>query len=244
MTSIEATPDPGAVLPALGVVIPARNEERRLARCLRALSIAEKHLRATHPTAPPVVIAVVLDSCTDGSRAIVDKWPSVEVLTGDFGNVGAARAAGVAHLLGRSSGSPVPDWIACTDADSTVPADWLLQHLLHARADTDLLLGVVRPDPTEISAALLRRWQHEYRSANGHSHVHGANMGVRASAYRRAGGFPPLAEHEDVALVHRIRAFGGLVVSAALTPVLTSARTHGRTPGGMAGYLSALVEQG
>jgi hypothetical protein len=34
----------------------------------------------------------------------------------------------------------------------------------------------------------------------GHHHVHGANLGMSASAYGAAGGFPPLRTHEDVAL--------------------------------------------
>jgi hypothetical protein len=58
--------------------------------------------------------------------------------------------------------------------------------------------------------------------------------------YRRAGGFPSNAEHEDVLLARRIRSLGGRVVSAAGHPVLTSARLDGRTPGGVAGYLRSL----
>ena len=36
---------------------------------------------------------------------------------------------------------------------------------------------------------------------NQHPHVHGANLGFRASAYLRAGGFPALPTAEDHALV-------------------------------------------
>ena len=225
--------------PVLAVVIPARNEQQRLARCLRAVHEAEALLHRRMPTAPPTRIVVVLDSCTDGSRFVVDQWRDVEVLTRDVGNVGAARAAGVEYVLASPDGAR-PEWIACTDADSAVPPEWLVQQMNHALADTDLLLGVVRPDAAELRPSSMNRWMSQYHLQDGHPHVHGANMGVRADMYRRAGGFPPLAEHEDVALAQRIRSLGGRVVSTAGHPVVTSARIDGRTPGGMAGYLKSL----
>lgn len=230
-------------LPTLAVVVPARNEEKRLARCLESIIAADDHLRAVSPPLPPTRIVVVLDRCTDRSRAVVDDWPTVEPLSCEFGNVGAARAAGVDYLIGTSScpsRRKVPDWIACTDADSAVPSDWLQHQLSHARADTDLLLGMVRPDSSEMTPGGSLRWLAAHQPVHGHPHVHGANLGIRTRMYRRAGGFPALAEHEDVALAERVRTIGGRVVSTASSPVLTSARTRGRTPGGMAGYLAAL----
>ena len=226
-------------LPVLGVVIPARNERDRLPRCLRAVFAADAQLRRELADAPPVRVVVVLDRCTDGSDSVVARWPGVETLIRDFGNVGAARAAGVAHLLGSPGGREL-EWIACTDADSAVPAGWLVHQMNHARSDTDLLLGVVRPDALELEPSSLNRWMSQYHLHDGHPHVHGANMGFRVGAYRRAGGFPALAEHEDVVLARRIRSLGSRVVSAAAHPVLTSGRMDGRTPGGLAGDLRSL----
>jgi hypothetical protein len=117
----------------------------------------------------------------------------------------------------------------------------LVDHLRHACADTDLLLGLVRPDADELQPSSLNRWMSQYHLHDGHPHIHGANMGVRTSMYRRAGGFLPLAEHEDVALTRRIRDLQGRVVSVSADPVLTSARFDGRTPGGMAGYLRSMT---
>lgn len=228
-------------LPGLAVVIPARNEQDRLPRCLSAVSDAAALLHRRMPDAPQTRIVVVLDSCTDRSRSIVDQWSGVEVLTRHFGNVGAARAAGVEFLLAAPPEAR-PAWIACTDADSAVPAEWLVQQMSHARADTDLLLGVVRPDAEELQPSSMNRWMSQYHLKDGHPHVHGANMGVRADMYRRAGGFPPLTEHEDVVLAQRITSLGGRVVSTAGHPVLTSARVDGRTPGGMAAYLKSMTE--
>ena len=229
-------------LPALAVVIPARNEEKRLPRCLQAVLRADDLMHAHLKAAPATRIVVVLDNCTDQSRAVVDRWPQVEVLIRQFGNVGAARAAGVDHVLSTEVTADHPDWIACTDADSAVPVDWLLHQMDHARAGTDLLLGLVRPDGTEMLPNLMDRWLSRYQRVDGHPHIHGANMGIRVGMYQKAGGFPLIAEHEDVALTHRIRSAGGRVVSTSHSAVLTSARTKGRTPGGMAGYLEMLAQ--
>ena len=56
--------------------------------------------------------------------------------------------------------------------------------------------------------------------------------------YEAAGGFPPVAEHEDVRLVEAVRALAEARVRATdTTRVLTSSRLTGRTPGGFAGHL-------
>ena len=225
----------------LAVVIPARNEEHRLPACLEAIIRAESVLRQRHPQVRPTEIVVVLDRCTDGTAQVAERWPQVQALVSDYGNVGAARAAGVRFALQARGGQPAPEWIACTDADSVVPPEWLVGQLTHASAGTDLLLGLALPDPAEVPAQVMRRWTARHRLTDGHSHVHGANLGIRTAMYLRAGGFPALAEHEDVALVDRVQVCGGTVVSTADQPVLTSGRTTGRTPGGMAGYLHDLA---
>lgn len=226
--------------PRLAVVVPARNEERRLPRCLDALQAAEAMLRAEYPSGDPTRVIVVLDCCTDRSEQVLSDRPMVEVVVSRYGLVGAARAAGIEKaLLGNDTGRR-PDWIACTDADSAVPADWLVTQLSHADSGTDLLLGLVQPDPSELTPELLGSWISAHRVTDGHPHIHGANLGVSAEMYWRAGGFAEVAVHEDVLLTERIRELGGRVVSTASSPVLTSARTSGRTPAGMAGYLTKL----
>jgi hypothetical protein len=67
-----------------------------------------------------------------------------------------------------------------------------------------------------------------YVDADGHRHVHGANLGVSAEAYRRAGGFPPLTCSEDVALVDRLIATGARIAWSAAPRVITSARRFWR----------------
>ena len=223
------------------VVVPARNEERLLPRCLQALQDAADRLAAERPGVA-VRVVVVLDRCSDGSAEIVAGWPGVVVVVSDHGRVGTARALGVDHGLGVSPVPPPGVWIGSTDADSAVPPDWLLTQLRYADEGVDLVLGTVRPDPAELPDPVVRRWLNRHDLADGHPHVHAANLGVRADIYRAVGGFAGVDVHEDVFLATAVRGAGGRVVSTGASPVLTSARVTGRTPGGMAGYLSDLAE--
>ena len=69
-------------------------------------------------------------------------------------------------------------------------------------------MGTVEPRPGDLSPAALSAWHQRHTTADGHDHVHGANLGFTLAAYRSAGGFPPVPTHEDVALVAAARAAG------------------------------------
>jgi hypothetical protein len=132
-------------------------------------------------------------------------------------------------------------WIANTDADSAVPADWLQTHLRFASTGVDLLRGMVQPNPADVPGQLLLDWHDRHELVDGHRHVHGANMGIRGGMYLAVGGFPDVASDEDVLLANATRRVDGRVMSTRASPVETSARLSGRTPGGMAGYLGELA---
>jgi glycosyltransferase involved in cell wall biosynthesis len=224
------------------VVVPARNEERRLGRALTAVRGAARVLSATRPSVT-VAVVVVLDRCTDGTADVLRRFPGVRAVTSTAGMVGAARRSGIAAALADPAAIAAHTWVATTDADSVVPSDWLCRHLDIAHAGADLMLGTVVPDPAELDERALAAWTTQHPQVDGHPYVHGANLGVRADTYLRAGGFAEVREHEDVLLTAAVRALGGVVVSPAGGPVRTSARTVGRTPGGFAEYLGALQRQ-
>ncbi|WP_374754088.1 glycosyltransferase family 2 protein, partial [Streptomyces sp. SM12] len=128
-------------------------------------------------------------------------------------------------------------WIACTDADSRVPPGWLLRQARWAAAGWCATVGTVRPHgwPPELDA-VVRRHQGRYRAAlrpDTHPHVHGANLGVRASAYEDAGGFPDVLTGEDRALVAALADAGHRLLRTGSCPVATSARL---TPRAVHGY--------
>lgn len=104
---------------------------------------------------------------------------------------------------------------------------------------TDLVLGQARTDPRDLDEATYREWSRLHPSTHATRHVHGANLGVRWSAFEAAGGFPPVPEHEDVLLVEAVVAAGANV--AAGPTILTSGRLRGRVDGGFSGYLRLLA---
>jgi len=92
--------------------------------------------------------------------------------------------------------------------------------------------------PPHVSAAFAAR----YGSDGGpHSHVHGANLGIRASAYLAAGGFMPLRTAEDHALVAAAARAGCSVLRADDFTVQTSARRQARAPLGFSHLLRTLT---
>ncbi|WP_346768827.1 glycosyltransferase [Crystallibacter degradans] len=228
------------------VVVPVRNEEELLAGCIRCIRHAMDRLEAARPGLT-AALTVVLDGCTDGwaaiARAAAAQDGRIEILAADYGSVGAARAAGTAAALERvrdSTGAMETVWIACTDADTLVPGNWLTAFVGLANAGADAVTGTVEPDPAQLDAERLAAWHQRHgRSAEAAS-VHGANLGMRASAYLAAGGFRDMAEHEDVRLVEDLRSSGATVRASRALHAVTSGRLEGRTPGGFAGYLAAL----
>ncbi len=75
-----------------------------------------------------------------------------------------------------------------------------------------------------------------------HPHVHGANLGIRASAYLATGGFRPLRTAEDHAMLAAATQAGRPVVHAGDIPVQTSGRRLARAPRGFSKLLRTLAD--
>lgn len=218
----------------IGILIPAHNEEDLLEECIRAALRAACHERLEGET---VLVLVVLDSCTDRSSEIVDRYP-VQSLAIEARNVGQARAAGARFLLDRGV-----RWISCSDADSRVAKDWLVAQLA---LGADAVCGTVTVDQWNIAfdeSAQIRYHQH-YQARDGHRHIHGANLGISAEAYQRAGGFEPLACDEDVQLVRQLERCGANIAWSQRPQVLTSARLDSRARGGFGDFLRDMAQIG
>lgn len=230
--------DAGVDVIAVAIVVPVHNEAELLGECLRALELAvdTAQRRGIH-----CVVRIVLDDCTDDSSLIAaaHAFPTIGI---DAARVGAARAHGVAAALDELAG--LDDrvvWIANTDADSAVPANWITAQCELAADGADVVLGTVRPDFADLSPAHRRHWLRVHVPGRPAGNVHGASLGVRASTYRAAGGFEAVAVHEDVELVARCRLAGADVRASDRAEVLTSGRFVGRTPDGYAAFLRALA---
>ena len=227
-----------------GVVVPAHDEEELLPACLAALRTA------AGAAGVPVRLLVVADACTDATAAVAAA-AGAEVIRIRARNVGAARAAGMARLLRRMEGTNpaapglATTWLVTTDADTVVPPDWLRRQLGYADQGWDVVLGTVTVTdwaghPPHAPAVFAARYEF---GAGPHPHVHGANLGIRASAYLAAGGFRPLPTAEDHALLAAATEAGCQVLQAGDITVETSARRQARAPRGFSHALRALAAE-
>ncbi len=225
------------------VVIPANNEQAAIGACLDALLSARRHADDALGGRVDSRAVVVLDSCVDATEAQITAAHGVRVIHARLARAGSARAFGVAHARRGLDIEPSRVWIASTDADSRVPVDWITTMIRCAERGADVVLGTVRPDVARTSSTY-RQWRRRYVISDGHPHVHGANLGLRANVYDRIGGWPLLAFDEDVELARRAEAHADIsVVRTGAIPVVTSARLTGRAPHGFAGYLWRLPSE-
>ena len=224
----------------VGVVIPAHNEQDLLPTCLASVRRAAQALRGL-----PVHVVVAADACED-LTAQAGRRGGASVVTVGARSAGAARAAGAAEVLRRARHlDPAGVWLATTDADTLVPVNWLRQQVRYASQGWDAVVGTIRvADWSSYSPgtrSLFRERYEGFATGTGlHTHVHGANLGFRASAYLRAGGFPALPTAEDHALVVALTVGGSRVLRTRALPVVTSARREARAPHGFSHYLRQL----
>ena len=116
-----------------------------------------------------------------------------------------------------------------------IAPDWLSVQL---SLGSDAVCGMVAVhDWGSYGERMRSHFEATYTDADGHQHIHGANLGVSAQAYRDAGGFQPLVSSEDVALVRALHACGALIAWSAAPRVVTSARRVFRAPGGFGATL-------
>lgn len=213
----------------IGVLVPAHNEQALIGDCLRSIQAAA---RCPALAGERVEIVVALDRCSDATAAICAAL-GVRTVALDAHCVGRARAMAAQALLDAGA-----RWLASTDADSQVPADWLSAQVTMG---ADAFMGTVRVSDwldfaPRVRAVFLAGEQH----VDGHPHVHGANLGLSAAAYRAVGGFAALAAHEDRALLDALEGGGFSVARRAAPAVVTSARRDARAREGFGDYLLAL----
>ncbi|MFJ9406597.1 glycosyltransferase [Streptomyces sp. NPDC101393] len=231
---------------AIAVLIPAHNEEDLLPRALAAVEAAARHpaLAELH-----VLTVVAADACVDDTAKVASE-AGARVLHLGAQNPGKARAAAAQHALAALETSTTATWIASTDADSVVPPNWLAFQLDQARAGWEAVIGTVtvtRWPPIPQLADRHHQLYNASRPTSGvlwrHPHVHGANLGVAATAYREVGGFAHLPVGEDHALVSALERNGHRVLRTPECPVETSSRLRPRAVGGFGEHLAQLAAE-
>ncbi|NNJ09723.1 glycosyltransferase [Chloroflexales bacterium ZM16-3] len=212
-----AAPAIPAEPPLISILIPARNEERSIGRCVRA-ALAQSY--------PQIEVIVVDDGSTDGTGAILAEVADVRlrVIAGrplPDGWVGKCNAC--QQIGEQASGA----WLLFLDAD-TVPAPDLVAALLSTASirRLDLLtifpfleLGtfwerVVLPPFLALITALFPFEQMERPDVRPDQVLaNGQCIFVRRAAYEGVGGHAAVRGEvlEDVRLAQAIRAAGGRV---------------------------------
>jgi glucosyl-3-phosphoglycerate synthase len=224
-------------------VIPARNEQARIAACLQALAAQ---------TISSFETIVVLDACADSTESVARRTAerlglTVHFISGPGRGSGPARRLGMDLAADRLLAAGVPNGlIACTDADTCPAPNWLERQLAHIRAGARVIAGRVELDPAErqeLSDGALRRRErdaahrlervHRIDTGAKHHHFAGASLGITVAVYRSVGGLEPLSALEDAAFADRLAAHGVPILRPADVEVYTSARRSGRALRGL-----------
>lgn len=222
------------------VLVPARNEETLLPRCLKSI-LAACDILPNYCTAD---IIVTVDLSTDRTFKIAEdylqgKGKVVEITKA---NVGCARQYAAKIALSRYQGLLTQCWLANTDADCEVPATWLVDQITLANTGVQGIAGIVKIDSfLEHDINVPERFKDSYtlHLDGTHPHVHGANLGIRADVYQEAGGWGELETAEDHDLWNRLSLYNISKVSDSRLWVSTSGRRVGRAPRGFADKLAS-----
>ena len=117
----------------IAIVIPARDEEELLPRCLRSVQNARRML-------PPDLtsdLIVVADQSTDGTFKIARELiqENGTVVETEVGCVGSARALGARRAMERYDGARTAAGLPTPDADWQMPATSFLDQLASQTLD-------------------------------------------------------------------------------------------------------------
>jgi cellulose synthase/poly-beta-1,6-N-acetylglucosamine synthase-like glycosyltransferase len=255
------------IRPGFVVAVPVKDEEERLPACLRALAQQrDRSGQPIPPTL--VRMVVLANNCSDRSASLARKLGrglSLDVrvvearLPRAVAHAGSARRAVMdlaeAWLVEAGEKDGV---ILTTDADSQVAPNWIAENLAAFADGAETVLGRIDLDEEGafLPEALHRRgaledtyerlltelswlldpldhnpWPH-------HATISGASLGVTRAAYCRVGRLPRVRLGEDKALIGLLSRQDARIRYCSTVHVITSGRTHGRAPGGVADALA------
>ena len=252
--------------PGFVVAIPVKDEEERLPACLRALAQQRDRLGRPIPPAL-VRIVVFANNCTDQSASLARRLGEslslhIRIVEASFrptaAHAGNARRAAM-DIAGAwlEEGGEREGVILTTDADSQVAPNWIAENLAAFAAGAEAVLGRIDLDEegAYLPEALHRRgeledtyerlltelswlldplehdpWPH-------HATISGASLGITRAAYCRVGRLPRVPLGEDKALIALLSRHDARIRHCPTAHVITSGRTDGRAPGGVADTL-------
>jgi hypothetical protein len=255
------------IRPGFVVAVPVKDEEERLPACLRALAQQlDRSGQPIPPTLVRVVLFA--NNCTDQSaslgRSLGEDW-SLDIrvveasLPAGAAHAGAARRAAMDLAeTWLEEGGERDGVILTTDADSQVAPSWIAENMAAFEAGAEAVLGRIDLDEDGrlLPAALHRRGELEdtyerlltelswlldpleHNPWPHHATISGASLGVTRAAYCRVGRLPRVPLGEDKALIGLLSREDARIRYSPTVHVITSGRTNGRAPGGVADTLA------
>ncbi len=204
--------------PTVSVVIPAYNEEHIISACLQSLSFQE--------TTEPFEVIVVDNKSTDKTAEVARGFSElldIRVIREEQQGRGAARKAGFAAARG--------EFILSTDADATVPTDWIatLSGVLRSQPDAVAVTGPAKimdcsPFKNWLLTGLFSVYIRIDMTLKGYTCMNGFNFAVRKSVYEKVGGFDARNDaQEDMELTLRIKNAGRIAL-VKVGPVISGRR--------------------
>jgi cellulose synthase/poly-beta-1,6-N-acetylglucosamine synthase-like glycosyltransferase len=236
--SAEAEKITPAQFPPVSIIIPARNEVRRIAPLLASL---EKQTYNNQATGGFEIIFI--DDCSDdGTAELLSEFCSrvacakLFTLTKNDGNNRKQFAISEALKIARG------EILLFTDADCEVPPTWAMamtSYLLSDTACAAVLGPVLKKWSSDSYFSRFQSYDHAVRfiylvgtcGFGGAGGSFGNNLALRRSALDEAGGYEavPASPTEDAALITMLRKKTSLTIRAALakeTQVLTESEAN------------------
>lgn len=201
----------------ISVVIPAYNEEKYLAACLKSI-LAQ--------TEKPHEIIVVNNNSTDTTALIAASFPEVTVIN--------EKKQGITPTRNKGFDSAKGDIIARTDADTKVPKNWLKKIRERFEEDENLLALSGPARFAEIPKAMQpKNWltviglNATFKQTFHHDVLFGPNMAIRKSAWEKVRNgicMDDKVVHEDVDLALHVARIGKVFFDEKLVVVSSPRR--------------------
>ena len=178
--------------PDISIIIPARNEEQSLPRCIASIRNAASHITSSIET------IVVLNRCTDRTREVALEL-GCRIVEEDAKNLSMIRNAGARAASGQ--------WIITIDADSQMSPN-MLAAVQRALNNPSIVGGGVAIIPERFSAGILFTALLLLPIAVRYG-ISGGLFFCRTGDFRAIGGFDEeLSSVEDIDFAKRLKAHG------------------------------------
>ena len=214
------------------IIVPARNEEKNIEACINSI------LHLNYP-AHLFELIVIDDFSEDETAALVNKYPTVQLIQLKdhiSSPINSYKKKGIETGIGHAN----HEYIVTTDADCTVPVNWLRNFAFIIQNKRSVFISA--PVAMNDESTFLQLFQSlDFLSLQGitaasvgagvHSMCNGANLCYSKEAFEQVEGFKQvdhIASGDDMLLMHKIyKKFPGLVhyCHSAESIVLTQPET-------------------